>query len=76
MTPSTPPADETVQGYKWHDGIELTSQEVRFFRHCDLSPVRRREAPSFKTGQKAPLRVNLEQAPAFRPGSRVVHFFF
>jgi hypothetical protein len=25
-------------------------------------------------GKKARLRVNLEQAPAFRPGSRKVHF--
>ena len=52
----------------------------RFFRFIfafssDPSPVRRREAPSFKTGWYAPLRVNLEQAPTLRPESRVVHFF-
>jgi hypothetical protein len=40
----------------------------------NFSPVRPREAPPFKVGKKAQLRVNLEQAPAFRPGSREVHF--
>jgi hypothetical protein len=39
-------------------------------------PVRPREAPPFKAGKKARLRVNLEQAPAFRPGSRKVHLNF
>jgi hypothetical protein len=38
-----------------------------------FSPVRPREAPPFKVGKKARLRVNLEQAPAFRPVSRKVH---
>jgi hypothetical protein len=32
------------------------------------SPVRPREAPPFKVEKKARLRVNLEQAPALRPG--------
>jgi hypothetical protein len=37
------------------------------------SSVRPREAPPLKAGKKARLRVNLEQTPAFRPGSRKVH---
>jgi hypothetical protein len=38
-----------------------------------ISPVRLREAPSFKVGERARLRVNLEQVPAFKPGVREVH---
>jgi len=35
-----------------------------------------RAKPAFEGGNKARLRVNLEQAPAFVPGSRKVHFAF
>jgi hypothetical protein len=38
------------------------------------SPVRPREAPPFKVRKEARPRVNLEQATAFRPGNREVHF--
>jgi hypothetical protein len=37
-------------------------------------PVRLRQAPSLKADEKARLRVNPEQALAFRPGSRRVDF--
>ena len=39
-------------------------------------PIRQCEAPPFKAGGQALLRVNLEQAPAFRPGSRKVHILY
>jgi len=34
-----------------------------------IDPFDGAQAPPFRTGRKAPLRVNPEQAPAFRPGS-------
>jgi hypothetical protein len=44
--------------------------------HLYFSRVRPREGRPFKVGKKARLRVNLEQAPAFRSESREVHFPF
>jgi len=40
-----------------------------------IDPFDGAQAPPFRTGRKAPLRVNPEQAPAFRSGSRRVDFF-
>ena len=55
-------------------------EEVIFLTQLGLklktgSPVRLREAPPLKAWKRARLRVNLEQAPAFRLGSRKVHSF-
>ena len=59
------------------DAVMITCREIKFEINkgaAVTSPVRPREAPPFKVGKQARLRVNLEQAPAFRPGSREVHF--
>jgi len=54
----------------------MVCKPIRAQSCCYLSsPVRPREVPLFKVGKQARLRVNLEQASAFRPGSRKVHFF-
>jgi hypothetical protein len=56
-------------------GLELLQAKSS----CGVSfnlPIRQCEAPPFKAGGQALLRVNLEQAPAFRPGSRKVHILY
>ncbi len=74
----------------WRDiptGRDLGSRYFPTSGGREVSPVRPREAPPFNVGKQARLRVNLEplgltqglelverQAPAFRPGSREVHF--
>jgi len=35
---------------------------------CLVLILRRRQTPAFRTGSKAPLSINPEQTPGFRPG--------
>jgi 3'(2'), 5'-bisphosphate nucleotidase len=57
-----------VTGYV-NDFISVSSSE----EICSwIDPFDDPQVPPFSTGKKAPLRVNPEQAPAFRPGSRRV----
>jgi hypothetical protein len=65
---------KALSAFNWKMMRELTivdrNVETRNFPNR-FSPVRSREAPAFIKARRrrARLRVNLEQAPAFRPGS-------
>jgi hypothetical protein len=58
-----------------HQGLQVIGPCTSVDSDKTIHPFDR-EAPPLKVGEEAQLRVNSEQAPSFRPGSRKVHFDF
>jgi len=72
MSPSPPPSPTRGEGDR-----EVTAHlrpEVHWEEGTEVDPFGGAKPRLLRRGKEAPLRVNPEQAQAFRPGSRRVDF--